>query len=85
MFVVYSNIEAWPYGTSLRFASAFRALGVCEHIWPFSLQDIWATLCRRNGMKFLSLEWLVTKRTCTAPWGRLCSHLAKRGRTGAKN
>ena len=28
-----SNIEAWPYGTSLRFASAFRALGVCEHIW----------------------------------------------------
>ena len=28
-----SNIEAWPYGTSLRFAPAFRALGVCEHIW----------------------------------------------------
>ena len=27
-----SNIEAWPYGTSLRFAHAFRALGVCEHI-----------------------------------------------------
>ena len=29
-----SNIEAWPYGTSLRFGSllpAFRALGVCEH------------------------------------------------------
>ena len=26
-----SNIEAWPYGTSLRFASAFRALGVREH------------------------------------------------------
>ena len=24
-----SNIEAWPYGTSLRFAPAFRALGVC--------------------------------------------------------
>ena len=24
-----SNIEAWPYGTSLRFA--VRALGVCEH------------------------------------------------------
>ena len=35
-----SNIEAWPYGTSLRFAPAFRALGVCEHIW----RDIWATL-----------------------------------------
>ena len=30
--------------TPLRFARAFRALGVCEHIWPFSLQDIWATL-----------------------------------------
>ena len=28
-----SNIEAWPYGTSLRFAPAFRALGVCEHTW----------------------------------------------------
>ena len=27
-----SNIEAWPYGTSLRFAPAFRALGVCELI-----------------------------------------------------
>ena len=27
----------------LRFAPAFRALGVCEHIWPFSLRDIWAT------------------------------------------
>ena len=27
-----SNIEAWPYGTSLRFAPAFRALEVCEHI-----------------------------------------------------
>ena len=39
-----SNIEAWPYGTTLRFAPAFRALGVCEHIWPFSRRDIWATL-----------------------------------------
>ena len=28
----------------LRFTPAFRALGVCEHIWPFSLRDIWATL-----------------------------------------
>ena len=28
----------------LRFAPAFRALGVCEHIWPFSRRDIWATL-----------------------------------------
>ena len=28
----------------LRFAPAFRALGVCEHTWPFSLGDIWATL-----------------------------------------
>ena len=27
-----SNIEAWPYGTSLRFAPAFRALRVGEHI-----------------------------------------------------
>ena len=27
-----SNIEAWPHGTSLRFAPAFKALGVCEHI-----------------------------------------------------
>ena len=26
-----SIIEAWPNGTSLRFASPFRALGVCEH------------------------------------------------------
>ena len=39
-----SNIEAWPNGTSLRFAPAFRALGVCEHMWPFSLRDIWATI-----------------------------------------
>ena len=39
-----SNIEASPYGLSLRFAPAFRAPGVCEHIWPFSLRDIWATL-----------------------------------------
>ena len=39
-----------------RFAPAFRALGVCEHIWPFSRQDIWATL--------LSPKWLVTKRPC---------------------
>ena len=39
-----SNIEASPNGTSLRFAPAFRALGVCEHLWPFSLLDIWATL-----------------------------------------
>ena len=29
-----------PFGTS----PAFRALGECEHIWPFSLRDIWATL-----------------------------------------
>ena len=28
----------------LRFAPAFRALGVCEHIWPFNRRDIWATL-----------------------------------------
>ena len=28
----------------LRFAPAFRALGVCERIWPFSLRDIWATV-----------------------------------------
>ena len=28
----------------LRFAPAFRTLGVCEHIWPFSLRDICATL-----------------------------------------
>ena len=28
----------------LRFAPAFRALGVFEHFWPFSLRDIWATL-----------------------------------------
>ena len=28
----------------LRFAPAFRALGVCEHIWPYSVRDIWATL-----------------------------------------
>ena len=27
-----------------RFAPVFRALGVSEHIWPFSLWDIWATL-----------------------------------------
>ena len=27
-----------------RFAPAFRALGVCEHIWPFIVRDIWATL-----------------------------------------
>ena len=34
---------------SLRFAPAFRALWVCEHIWPFSLQDIWA--------KLMSAKW----------------------------
>ena len=28
----------------LRFAPAFRELGVSEHIWPFSLRDTWATL-----------------------------------------
>ena len=28
----------------LPFAPAFRALGLCEHIWPFSHWDIWATL-----------------------------------------
>ena len=33
----------------LRFAPAFRALGVCEHIWPFSLRDIWATLLSPKG------------------------------------
>ena len=27
-----------------RHAPAFRALGVCEHICPFTLRDIWATL-----------------------------------------
>ena len=27
-----------------RFAPAFRALGVCEHFWPFIVRDIWATL-----------------------------------------
>ena len=27
-----------------RFAPAFRALDVCEHNWPFSLRDVWATL-----------------------------------------
>ena len=31
-----SNIEAWPHGTSLRFAPAFRAQGVWEHIWPLN-------------------------------------------------
>ena len=36
----------------LRFAPAFKALGVCEHIWPFSLRDIWATL--------LSPKWAET-------------------------
>ena len=44
----------------LRFAPSFGALGVCEHIWPFSLRDIWATLL----LKFLSPKWLVTKRPC---------------------
>ena len=28
----------------LRFALAFKTLGVCEHICPFGLRDIWATL-----------------------------------------
>ena len=28
----------------LRFAPAFMALGVCEHIWPFNLREFWATL-----------------------------------------
>ena len=36
----------------LHFAPAFRALGLCEHIWPFSLRDIWATL--------LSPKWAET-------------------------
>ena len=35
-----------------RFAPAFRALGVCKHIWPFSLRGIWAIL--------LSLKWAET-------------------------
>ena len=33
---------------SLRQVATLRhghmALGVCEHIWPFSLRDVWATL-----------------------------------------
>ena len=36
-------MAAW-HVAPLRFAPAFRALGVCEHIWPFSLRVIWATL-----------------------------------------
>ena len=36
----------------LRFAQALRGLGVREHIWPFSLRDIWATL--------LSPKWAET-------------------------
>ena len=36
----------------LPFAPAFRALGVCEHIWPFSLRDIWATLLSKKRAEF---------------------------------
>ena len=45
-----------------RSAPAFRAQGVCEHIWPFSLRAFGRHYCRRNGLKFLSPKWLVTKR-----------------------
>ena len=36
----------------VRFAPTIGALGVCEHIWPFSIRDIWATL--------LSPKWAET-------------------------
>ena len=48
-------------------APAIRALGVCEHIWPFCLRDIWATLLSPKWAEILSPKWLVTKRPCPIP------------------
>ena len=73
-----SNIEAWPYGTSLRFAPAFRALGVCEHIWLryknfdpscFDLiQIIWYVDLRTNsGFRSCSFDLLRPPRFLDIP------------------
>ena len=37
------GISKW-HVAPLRFAPAFRALGVCEFIWPFSRRSIWERL-----------------------------------------
>ena len=47
-----------------RFAPAFKALGLCEQIWLFSLQDNWATLLSPKWAEILLPKWLVTKRPC---------------------
>ena len=41
-----------------RFAPAFRALGVCEHLCPFSLQDILATLLSPKWDEVFVVTWL---------------------------
>ena len=47
-----SNIEAWPYGTSLRFAPAFRALGVCEHSWLGEIEKFIFFIFERTWFRF---------------------------------
>ena len=60
-----SNIETWPNGTSLRFASLL-------HLGHQGYVNIFGHLvngtfgrhyCRRIGLKFLSPKWLVTKNS----------------------
>ena len=51
----------------LRFAPAFRALGVCEHIWPFSLRDIWAILLSPKWAEIF-LAKIAGDETSLPPW-----------------
>ena len=48
-----SIIEAWPYGMSLRFAPAFRALGVCEHSWLRYNNRLYNINCTKCRVSFL--------------------------------
>ena len=54
----------------LRFAPAFRALGVCQHIWPFSLRDIWATLLSPKWAEFFVAQ-MAGDETSLPPTGPL--------------
>ena len=57
-----SNIEAWPYGTSLRFASLLH-LGHKGYVNIFD-GTFGRYYCLRNGQKILSPKRLVTKVPC---------------------
>ena len=46
-----SNFEAWPYGTSLRFSPAFRALGVCEHSWLGEIENFILKIFERTSFR----------------------------------